>query len=75
MNNLHPIMAAALAPFAPPPLTEAEAQAIDQALLRDKQTFGYERRNQLAALKAQIQANPEHWGSACGMLNILRGAV
>lgn len=71
----HPNRANPLAPTAAPPLTEPEAQAMDAAMHQDKLDNGYERRNQAAALKAQIQANPAQWGIAadCGMLKILRG--
>jgi hypothetical protein len=47
MNNLHPIIAAALAPWTPPPRTaeeEARYIAADLAEARDKNSPDYEQR-------------------------------
>lgn len=60
MTNLHPVMAAALQPFAPPSsivhqiVSEEQSQRIDAALLHDKQANGYSLRNEQAALALQI---------------------
>lgn len=62
MDNLHPVMQKALAPFAPKtPEQEARAQAIDAAMLQDKLTGGADQRNYRAALELQIQSNPDQW--------------
>jgi len=63
MDNLHPVMQAALAPFAPPRTAEQEAnaQAIDAAMLADKQAGGPDQRNYRRALELQVQANPAQW--------------
>lgn len=58
--RLHPVMAAALLPFAPPSsivhqiVSKEQAKRIDAAMLADKQADGYRIRNEQAALALQV---------------------
>lgn len=59
MNQLHPVIAQALRPFIPsyplkPTEEPADFEAIDAAMLRDKQNDGYGLRNQAQALRLQL---------------------
>lgn len=60
MTNLHPVMAAALQPFAPPSsivhqiVSEEQAQRIDAAMLANAKADVYRIRNELGALALQI---------------------
>lgn len=67
--QLPPVLAAALAPFAPPSsivrkiVSEEQAQRIDAAMLADKQADGYRIRNEQAAMDLQI-AQPHQGGKS-----------
>ena len=61
MSNLHPIFERALAPFAPPDLTNTERAEIDAAMDQDKQPLPHqpfndarEKRRQDNALRLQM---------------------
>lgn len=54
-NNLHPVMAQALAPFIKPVFSPAQAQEIDRAMLEDKRRDGYGQRQQDQAMRLQNQ--------------------
>lgn len=68
-TRLHPVMAAALLPFAPPSsivhriVSEERAQRIDAAMLADAKADGYRIRNERAALALQI-AQPNQGGKS-----------
>jgi len=70
-----PILAQALAPFAPPQsvvhqivkaaeFPEEQRQRIDEAMHADKLTDSYGQRNYQSALALQIQSNPDQWRPA-----------
>lgn len=61
-TELHPIFAQALAPYAPPQ-SEVHRIAADLTYNEDK-AQKLNAANELAAMKAQIQDNPEYWGIA-----------
>lgn len=65
MKYLHPVMQAALAPFAPPPpLTQEQCKAVDAAMHQDKLVDGYGQRQFQSALALERQHNPETWRAA-----------
>ena len=57
MNAVHQTFAPFLASIAPPPPmpSEAQAEAIDAAMLADKLNDGYTKRNDAAAMALQIK--------------------
>lgn len=67
--NLPTTLAAAMLSMAPPSsivhqiVSEERAQRIDLAMHLDKLADGYGARRDAAALRLQIQSNPQHWGT------------
>ena len=66
MNTLHPLFQQiAQIHGAPAPMTAAELethnQAIDAAMMADKEADGYAQRNQAQALALQVKHAPEQW--------------
>jgi hypothetical protein len=61
MNNIHPTMQQAIAPWAPPPqppVSEPERRAVDAAMHADKLRDGYGQRNYIAAMLDQLMRTP-----------------
>ena len=56
MNDIHPLFAAILKPYTPPPYPTPEA--IDRAMLADKLADGYNQRNIERAIRLE-QQNPK----------------